>query len=173
MLKKFSQVIAWGSAVLMLCIPLFAVYLVIDISRFSAFIHGGLKLPIQWQTVEPWQLYGLWFVSVCFWAIAVAALYFLRRAFSAFAKGELFTAENSQSIRVFAVLVFAQAVSKPLQAAIASVLLSLNHPEGQRMLSITLGSDTVQTIGLSMILWIVAEILIAAHHLENENKQFV
>jgi hypothetical protein len=173
MLKGFSQVIAWGSAALMLGFPLFALYLVFDISHFSDFVRDGLRLPIQWQTVEPWQLYTLWLVTVCFWSVTVAALFFLRRAFSAFAKGELFTVENSRSIRVFAVLVFAQALSKPLQAAIGSLVLSLNHPEGQRMLSITLGSDTLQSIGLSMILWIVAEILITAHHLENENQQFV
>ncbi|MFT4862985.1 MAG: hypothetical protein ACI95C_002209 [Pseudohongiellaceae bacterium] len=128
-------------------------------------LQAALKLPIQWQTVQLWQLYSLWFVTVCFWAITVVALFFLRRAFVAFAKGELFSIENSRSIRVFAVLVFAQALTKPLQAAIASVVLSANHPEGQRMLSVTLGSDTVQTIGLSMMLWIVAELLIAAHRL--------
>ena len=173
MLKQLSLVISWGSALLMLCIPGYGIYLLLDISRFSASLHQALQLPIQWQTVQSWQLYTLLGVTVSFWAITVAALFFLRRAFSAFAKGELFTAENSRSIRVFAVLVFAQALTKPLQGAIASVVLSLNHPEGQRMLSVTLGSDTVQTIGLSIILWIVAELLIHAHRLENENQQFV
>jgi len=173
MIKQFSQIISWGSAVLMLWFPLYGIYFLLDISRFSASLHEGLRLPIQWQTVEPWQLYTFLLITFCFWSLAVASLFYLRRAFSAFAAGELFTVENSRSIRVFAVLVFAQALTKPLQGAIGSVLLSLNHPDGQRMLSLSLGSDTVQTIGLSMILWIVAEILITAHRLENENQQFV
>ncbi len=173
MVKLFSQLIAWGSAFAMICVPVYGVYLVLDISRFSALLYEANRLPIQWQTVESWQLYLLWFVAALVWALAIAALYYLNRAFTAFAKGEFFNLANSRAIRFFAVLVFAQAIAKPIQLAIASVVLSINHPEGQRMLSLSVGSDTLQTIGLSMILWIVGELLVAAHQLENENQQFV
>lgn len=173
MIKQFSLIIAWGSLLLIFVIMGFGLYFLIFPDSFAAFAQQSLEMPIQWRTVEPWQLYLLWTVSAAYMALSVAALYFLWRAFSRFSAGELFNIENSRAIRMFAIYLFLQALASPIRFALSSVILSANHPQGEKMLSLSIGSDTLQTIAYGMILWIVSELLIAGNKIEIENKQFV
>lgn len=173
MIRRLSSLIAWGCTALMLLMPAYGVYLLVDIDAFAQFARSGLQLPIQWHTVEPWQLYCLWLLSGCTLLLAIAALFNLRKAFVNFSHGEMFTLENSRSFRLFSLFVLAQAVAIPIQHSASSVLLSLNHPASERVLSIALGSDTVKTLSLGIILWVVSEILVAGNQLEKENREFV
>jgi hypothetical protein len=70
-------------------------------------------------------------------------------------------------------LLFAQALAKPLCFSIYSVLLSINHPAGQKILSVSFGSDEVKVIALAMILWVMSDLLFKGSKLESENKQFI
>jgi hypothetical protein len=70
-------------------------------------------------------------------------------------------------------LLFAQALAKPLHFSISSVLLSLNHPAGQKMLSASFGSNEVKVIALAMMLWVISDLLVQGSKLESENKQFI
>lgn len=115
----------------------------------------------------------MWLLTLVYLTIGVTGLYFLRRAFSNFAKGELFNHSNSRDLKVFSVFLFAQAVAKPLHFSSASILLSMNHPDGEKVLSISLGSTEIKVVALAMILWVISDLLIRAGKLENENQQFV
>ncbi len=173
MIRKFSRLIALGCMAIFIAAPVTALYFLGNIQQFPAIAKKSLNLPIRWQTVSDIQWYSLWLLSVFYVAIGVVGLYFLRRAFSNFAKGELFNRSNSRDLRLFAVFLFAQTVAKPLHFSLASMLLSMNHPSGQKMLSISLGSGEVKAIALAMILWVMGDLLVSASKLENENKQFI
>ena len=54
-----------------------------------------------------------------------------------------------------------------------SVVLSLNHPAGERMLTISLGSNEFKAIGVALVLWVMSELLIEGCRLQTENQQFV
>ena len=148
-------------------------YFLINIELFSDMARSNLGLPIQWQTVSSIQWYSLWLLTVFYIATGLASLYFLRRAFSNFAKGQLFNHSNSRDLRMFSILLFAQALAKPLHFSISSVLLSMNHPAGQKILSVSFGSGEVKMIALAMILWVMSDLLVKGSKLENENKQFI
>ncbi len=173
MTQRLCLIIAWGCVLLLAVLPLYGIYLLLDISAFAQFARASFQLPIQWQTVQSWQLYSLWAVSAFSLLLALAALFYLHRVFLDFAKGGLFNTENSRSFRTFSLLVFAQAFVAPIQHSAASVLLSLNHPAGEKLLSVSLGSDTLKTMALGVILWVVSEILVAGSQLEKENREFV
>jgi len=119
------------------------------------------------------QWYSLWFLTVIYISIGLTGLYFLRRAFSNFAKGQLFNYRNSRDLRHFSILLFAQALAKPLHFAISSVVLSINHPAGQKLFLFSFGSDEIKVIALAMILWVMSDLLVRGSKLENENKQFI
>jgi heme A synthase len=157
----------------MAAIPVAALYFAIDIDAFASVARGSLPLPIQWQTVASGQLYGLWALTAAYLSIGVIALYYLFRAFRQFADGAWFTADNSRSLKRFAILLFAQACLQPIYGGAASVILSLNHPAGQKVLSLSIGSNELRTIAIAMILWVVSEILLKGRALEDENKAFV
>lgn len=173
MSQQFSRLIALGCMALLIAVPIAALYFLINIDLFAAVAKSKLDLPIQWQTVSEAQLYTLWLFTVLYVATGLAGLYFLRRAFSNFAKEQLFNNSNSRDLRLFSILLFAQALAKPLHFSVSSVLLSMNHPAGQKMLSVTLGSSEAKVIALAMILWVMSDLLVRGSQLENENKQFI
>jgi hypothetical protein len=53
------------------------------------------------------------------------------------------------------------------------MLLSWNHPPGEKMLSVSLGSGEIEVLSLAMILWVMSELLVKASKLEKENRQFI
>lgn len=173
MTQQFSRLIVLGCMVLLIATPFLSLYFLINIELFATMIRSNLGLTIEWQTVTDTQWYSLWLLTIFYIAIGLAGLYFLCRAFSNFAKGQLFNHSNSRDLRLFSTLLFAQALAKPLHFSISSVLLSLNHPVDQKMLSVSLGSNEVKVIALAMMLWVISDLLVQGSKLESENKQFI
>ena len=173
MTQQFSRLIAFACLILLIATPFLCLYFLINIELFVSLAKRNLGLAIEWQTVTAIQWYSLWVLTVLYLAIGWSGLYFLRRAFSNFAKGQLFNYSNSRDLRMFAILLFAQAIAKPLHFSISSVLLSINHSAGQKMLSVSFGSNELSMIALAMMLWVISDLLIQGSQLENENKQFV
>ncbi len=173
MTRQFSRLITLGCMAILITAPFIALYFLINIEQFSTIAKSNLGLPIQWQTVPDIQWYSLWLLTVFYIATGLAGLYFLRRAFSNFAKGQLFNYSNSRDLRLFSILLFAQALAKPLHFSISCMLLSMNHPAGQKMLSVSFGSDEIKVIALAIILWVMSDLLVRGSKLESENKQFI
>lgn len=173
MIRRFSLLIAWGCLATLVVAPVVALFFLVDIEAFAAMAKHTLNMPIQWQSVTTGQWYALWLLTLLYLAVGLSGLYFLRRAFVNFARGQLFNQANSRDLRLFSIFLFAQALAKPLHFALSSMLLSLNHPPGQKMLSIALGSQEIKVIFLAMILWVTSDLLVEGSRLEHENRQFV
>ncbi|MEM9388600.1 MAG: DUF2975 domain-containing protein [Pseudomonadota bacterium] len=173
MTRRFSQLVAWACAGLILAQVLLGAYALFDIGAFARLTQRTLALPIQWVSVEPTQWYALLLLTVLAALPGLAALYFLRRSFAKFARGEYFNDANSRDLRRFAVLLLAQALLRPLHHVLASVVLSVNHPPGQKLLSLSLGSHELQAIGLALVFWVLASLLLEGARLQSENRQFV
>ena len=173
MTRQFSLVIAWGCTALLVVIPLGALYYLVSIHEFAALARRNIGLPIEWNTVVGWQWYALWGITFLYVAIGLVGLYFLRRPFANFARGELFNLTNSRDLRRFSILLLVQALVQPVHFALSSVLLSANHGPGDKMLSISVGSGEVRMIALALVFWIVSNLLIEGGNLQAENRQFV
>ncbi|MEM1434283.1 MAG: DUF2975 domain-containing protein [Pseudomonadota bacterium] len=173
MTRPLSRLISWGCSLAIALQVLAGLYGLLNIEAFVALAREQLTLPIQWQTVAPWQGYLLFAATVACALPGLAALYFLRRPFSNFARGELFNAANSRALRRFAALLLLHALLRPVHTAIASVVLSLNHPAGEKMLSLTFGSDELSAVGLALVFWVLSNLLLEGSRLHAENRQFV
>ena len=154
-------------------LPAGALYLLIDLERFASIAATNLGQPIQWYTVTDPQWYGLWVSTAMYAAIGYAAVFYLRRAFGSFARGAWFDADNSRSLRRFALLLIAQGLAKPVHFAVSSVLLSINHPPGEKVLAVSLGSGEVILIATGLIMWVLADLLVEGMKADAENRQFV
>ncbi len=173
MIRYFSQVISIACTLIVITVPLGALYLLVDIELFSSLAERAVELPIRWETVTEGQWYLLWMLTLLYASLGLVGLYFLRRPFANFARGELFNSSNSRDLRLFSIFLFAQGLAGPLHFSLTSLLLSINHPVGERMLSVSVGSDELSVIALAMILWVLSDLLVKASQLESENKQFV
>ncbi len=173
MTRKFSLLISWSCTALLIAVPLAALYYFLNIQAFAAFTQKSIRLPIEWGTVAGWQWYSLGVVTFLYMSIGLIGLYFLRRPFANFARGELFNIANSRDLRRFSILLLIQALMKPVHFALMTVLLSANHGPGNKMLSISVGSTEVRMIALALVFWVVSNLLIEGARLETENRQFV
>ena len=173
MTRRLSLLVSWGCSVLSILLPVAALFFLIDLSSFEQLVRNSIGLPVQWQTVSNGQWYGLWALMALYVSIGLVGLYFLRRAFANFANGELFNLVNSRDLRRFSILLLVQAIVTPLHYALSSVLLSLNHPAGEKMLSISFGSNEMRTIGVALVLWVMSNLLVEGSKLQTENRQFV
>ena len=173
MSRKLSLAIAWACTFLLVVVPIAALFYLFRLEAFAELARDTIGMPIQWWTVSTGQWYAVWVVTAAYVCVGLVGLYFLRRAFANFASGEFFTAANSQDLRRFSILLFAQALATPVHQSLMSVLLSLNHPAGQKMLSITIGSNELKAIGVALVLWVMSDLLVEARRLHFENEQFV
>lgn len=173
MTRRLSLLISWLCTALLIAIPLAASYFLVSIDAFGAFTRKSIGLAVDWSTVVAWQWYTLWALAFLYLTIGLAGLYFLRRPFANFARGELFNSANSRDLQRFSILLFVQALAKPIHFALASVLLSANHSAGNKMLSISVGTNEVRMIAIAAIFWVVSNLLIEGCKLRSENQQFV
>ena len=173
MARYFSILVVWGCVAALLAGSAGMLYFLVDIEAFARLARNEVHMAIRWETVTPAQWYGLWVLTTVNVAIGLAGLFYLRRAFLNFARGEFFDLSNSKDLRLFSVFLFIQAVAAPLHHSLASVLLSWNHAPGQKMLSISFGSSELQVILLAMILWVISDMLVKGVALQRENQQFV
>ncbi|MEL7450525.1 MAG: DUF2975 domain-containing protein [Pseudomonadota bacterium] len=170
---KLARLVYWAASAWLVALPIGALYSLTDINLLARLAQLNLGLPIQWFTVATWQWYGLWAVSVAYLAVGYAGIYFLRRAFRSFASGQWFDTDNSRSLRLFAIFLVAQGFVKPLHHAASSVVLSWNHPPGQGMLSLSAGSHELVLIVSGLVVWVLADLLLAGIRADSENRQFV
>lgn len=173
MTRRLSLLISWSCTALLILVPFAALFFLFDLGSFRHLVRNSFGLAIQWRTVSDAQWYGMWVLMAFYVSIGLAGLYFLRRAFANFANGELFNMDNSRDLRRFSILLLVQAIVTPLHFAASSVLLSLNHPAGQKMLSISFGSNEMRAIGVALVLWVMSNLLVEGCKLQTENRQFV
>lgn len=173
MTRRFSLLLSWSCTALLIAIPLAALYSLVNIGVFAAFTQKSISLAVDWDTVVTWQWYALWGLTSLYVTVGLAGLYFLRRPFENFARGELFNLANSRDLHRFSILLFVQALATPLHFVLSSVLLSANHSAGNKMLSISFGSGELRMIAIAIVFWVVSNLLIEGCKLQAENRQFV
>jgi len=173
MSRRFAFLISCVCMGAIVMVPLLLLLLLFNIDWFASMAQQKLGLAILWSSVETWQWVVQWALTAVYCSIGLLGLYFLQRAFIKIARGEWFSVENSLNLRRFAVLLMIQAVATPIFLMFSSVLLSWNHPAGQKTLSIVFGSGEIKTLMLAMIIWVVSDLLLAGGKLQSENRQFV
>ncbi|EPJ49350.1 MAG: hypothetical protein OFPI_25230 [Osedax symbiont Rs2] len=171
--RRFCYLIYLLCSVIILLMSVLAIYYFFAIESFSSLVIASINLPIDWSSVEIWQWYLLLFLSSVYSSIGLMGVYFLRFSFHQFSQGEYFNLKNSQNIKRFSLFLFIQAAATPLHFALVSVLLSFNHLAGQRILSLSFGSNEIKSIFIAMILWVLATLLVEAAKLQTENRQFI
>ncbi len=173
MTRQLSRTIALGCTALLISVPVFALYYLLNIEEFAEIARNNITLPIQWQTVSVMQWYTLWLLTATYISIGLIGLVFLRRAFTNFAQGQLFSYSNSRNLRQFSAFLLIQVLAKVLLLILSSVLLSMNHPAGEKIFAVQFGSGEIKMIAVALIMWVVSDLLIKGSRLESENKQFI
>ena len=173
MTRNLAALVTWLCTAWLLLLPAAALYFLFNIDGLGALAAANLALPIQWFTVERAQWFALWAITALYLSLGYAGVWFLRKAFRSFARGNWFNEQNSRHLRRYASLLILPGFTKPLHFALASVVLSLKHPPGERVLSISFGSTEVMLVSAGLIFWVLADLLVKGSDADAENRQFV
>lgn len=172
-MRKLSIMIYWSCNLALIGIPLMMIYSVWVPLFFTDIVKTALNLNIQWGTVENTQWIILWSCMTIYIGIGYAGVYFLRKSFKNFAACNWFDLSNSLNIRIFAKLLMIQSLAMPVFTTLAGLILSFNHPPGQKILNIMFGMNEIKGIVLSSIFLVISHILVVGNSIETENNQFL
>jgi len=105
--------------------------------------------------------------------IMIFGLVRLRCLFLSFSRGAIFTTENVRAIRVFAWCVVAIQIVKFLTEGLASMVITMTNPPGQRALVLQLSSDQVLWLFVGLIFVVIAHALEEGHRLADDSAAIV
>jgi hypothetical protein len=97
-------------------------------------------------------------------------LFALRRLFLLYAKGILFKEENVELYRKLSNLAFWGVLTNIFNETMLHLALTINHPSGHRVLSISFSSDHVKLMVVAVILMIIARIMNEGREIYDENQ---
>jgi len=145
-------------------LPAVAGWLALDGVRLMPLLHGAFTEAVRWRLV------GVTALPV---ALALAALWQLWCLFGHYGQGDVFGAPALARLRRFSWLAVAVAVAQPVSNVLMSVAISLDNPQGERMLQVVLSTNDYALLLLSLVLVALARVVSEASRLAEENEQFV
>lgn len=104
-------------------------------------------------------------------ALAAGCLVFftLARICHWYRQGELFSARVAQAYRRFALGMLAWALGEVLAGTLLVLALTLDKPEGQRLLSIGIGGDVMAMVLVGLAIHLLGQVMEAGRRLQEEH----
>lgn len=172
MKNRICSLLAFGCWAACIIGPLVALYLLWDLPLLMDLLKDGHQVSqIQWETVVNWQRQAVWTVLALNLVLTLLSLYFLRPVLLQFARDEYFNYTNSLYLKRFSWVLVIQGILHPL--GFVTLLLSWNHPPGQRLLSLSFSGEEIRFLALGFLFLLVSDLLVKGAELELENAQFV
>ncbi|RKR00356.1 MULTISPECIES: DUF2975 domain-containing protein [Maricaulis] len=91
--------------------------------------------------------------------LTLYGLFGVRRLFLEGAEGQYFSEASVGGFRQFALASLVGAIWAPFETTVFSVYLSVANPHTRNAVEISLGSDTIESIGTALLLFLMAHIL--------------
>ena len=172
-IQNLSKLLSGLCILGLLFFPAMWLFFLINQELYMQLAQQNIELDIQWETVTSTQGYIFWGMNVLPNLVIVWGLLNLRRLFNAFARLDFFTDMNIRYLKHFSFSLLASALLKIIVNIVSSVVLSINHPPTEKILSIQFNSHELNTFMIGLIFWLVAKILTEARALATENQQFI
>lgn len=168
-IQSLSRLLSWIVTGLLILLPVLSLLVWVKLDWFHDFFKDLYDVTTFDQTT---RLYGFLFslLPLTIWAYGLMNL---RHLFRNYAEGRVFLPRNAIYIRKFAWVSIIGGGLAPVFGGIYSVILSMNHGDGERFLSVGLGTTEIHTILLGLIFVVISHVMEAAQDLSAENKQFI
>jgi hypothetical protein len=102
--------------------------------------------------------------------VMLLALKTLRRLFFLYERGDFFKEDNVAQYRVLSRLAFWGILADIVNKSAVTVALTINHPPGQRLLTIGFTGDHLKLMIIAIILMIVARVMNEGREIYEENQ---
>lgn len=157
----------------LIALPAFTFYcwLLLDSETFLSLLQESI--PIQTQYIGLSNRLLALVPGLIPIALLMRGAWHLRRLFGLFAVRAFFHEEIAQRLHGFAFMLVFSVLAKPVAGALSSAALTMNYPEGERSISVTIESGDLTTLFIGVIFLIIAWVLREAHQLSKENAEIV
>jgi len=119
----------------------------------------------------PLQARALGFVTTMIpTCIAICGLFYLMRLFELYEKGQIFSSANVRCFRNLSRVLIVWSGVGIVYRALLGVALTLHHPPGQRILSLSLGSPDLTALLLGGILAVIAWVMEEGQRLQEDQE---
>jgi len=171
---SLSRLMAWLSLAGFLLVPAITIYVFVypDTSQWLMFNIDHLGATLNGKVPMNFRLMALLceFVSVGF---TMWALWSLRRLFTLYSRGEVFSAGAFRALNNVALALFAGVVGTFIMQGPISYLLSYPLGAGHRYISLGFGSGDVANLFLAGVVLVIARVMAEARRVAEENAGFV
>ncbi len=123
-----------------------------------------LHFPLPWPTL----LMGFIVTTLLPIGVGVYGLYCLQRLFQLYEQGQIFLAANVFWYKRLSQVLLLSFAAGLCCRSLLSVVLTLHHPPGQRMLTLSLGSDDINILVLGGILAVISWVMEAGRQLQED-----
>lgn len=170
---RLSRFLAYGARAGLLILPLMAILPWYLSPAEDLLPWAGFPRSADWSWFT-WQVRSLGaMISIISLGIGLWGLIGLNQAFTACARGETFSSPVIMGFRQFAVASVASAIWSPVEATVSRAALTAIDPGVLGQLSIGVGSEDFQRIGLAMMMWLIVHLLSEGRQVAQENEHFV
>ena len=157
----------------LLIVPILAVALAfLDPATLDARLVEALAASQQAALTPATRLAALALAAIPL-CLALLGFVVVQRLFHGFATGDILTPESGRRLKRIGLIVTALGPVTIVIRSIASVVVSLPNPPGERVLAVGFGSNDVTAIIAGMLLIVLGWTLEEAARVADENRQFV
>lgn len=134
-----------------------------------------VKLPFKvvYDNIELWQ----WLAGIALTALPmlalVIALKYLSQLMQEFAQGRYFSLPAIDNLYRFSTWLLASTVLKIVIVPFLSVALTINNPDGERMLVVTIEGDNLYVALIAVVFFVITRILQEGRRIDMENAEFI
>ncbi len=169
-LSRFMQYICLAAII---GLPVFMAVFWYNFHVFFDDIAQQQGIVIQPDYVGPWNIVLGFVCSMLPMGIVMYGLWRLKALFALYQQAAFFTQANVRHLRAFSLALFANVLISPLAGALVSVVVTMNHPPGERALSISLGSGQLSTAFVAGVFLLVSAIMVEGRKLADDNAEIV
>lgn len=149
-----------------------------DLLYWLSFNHlpAGFNNELPVTVTEPLSTSTLIFaflISLIPTSIIIYGLINLKNLFALYEKGVVFTQKNVQCFRHIGLALIALIFANLVHGALLSVVLTINNPVGERILSLTFGSEDFSVLIMGAMIILVSWVMNEAASLEHEQAHTV
>jgi len=170
--RRFSRFMAGFSLLLMLASPVALLLIWLNFGYFEPFIRSQMGLPAT-TTITPDSKFLAAIVTFLRLGIGVLGLFFLRRTFLEGAAGRSFSAISVNSFSHFAWAALAYVIAAPIERTLTILVLTMGNREGERMVSISVGTPDIYAVFVGLLFVAVAHMFRQGQKLAQENESFL
>lgn len=131
------------------------------------------NLPLQPEFIGVWnKLLGATITLIPI-LLMIRGVHHLKKLFVEFRQGELFSESGAAHLHVFAKMLFITMLIAPFMGALLSIVLTMNHPAGERAVVFSIGSANLSQLFIAGTLFAITWTLREGYRLRQENEAFV